>query len=155
MTVYSPGDGYTTLLGNGIAAELDEWALGTWRESSAYGTDDTRPIYIGPNEPPQAPDERLIVTVHTPMRVAGSRALVETSVGLNYRAEPTDDDRPARNLLDALYRRLDRLGPHTFGAVQIGAVLHQSSGLLGQDGARRYSASATYLFRGRLASVNV
>lgn len=151
----STADGYSAHLVQGVAAALAAWELGTYRDDGQYVAGEFRPIYFGPSEPPNSPDERLLLTVGTPARSAsGSTRTVLTPVGFNWRGAEDGDVLEAVNVIDQIERRLHRLAHYQFGAVRVGLVLRDSAGALGQDGRRRQGASATYTFRGRLDSVN-
>ena len=150
-------DGRTAALLDGLATALAEWDIASYNAAGYGANPPLRPIYFGPNEPATAPAERLILTPGVELLSAGR--ISQLAIGFNYRGPaPTDsaaaDPLGPQNMLDLLYRRLHKLAHYTFGTVPIGLVTRQSSGMIGQDAKRRYGGSATYLFRGRIGSVN-
>ncbi len=140
-------------LAHGIAQALADWDIVTYTGPDAtVPADAVRPLYFGPDEPANTPDERVLLTVRPAVKIRGQ--IVGVPVALLWRGEPGTIAQDGLNFTGLLFRRLDRLSHYTFGTVRVGAVLYQSAGTLGPDTKRRASASANYLFRGILASVN-
>lgn len=146
-------DSLEALLVVGLATELAAWGIGTYDENG-YAPDAVLPIYFGPDEPANTPDERLLLTVRTWIPGTTGPRVGETPVGFNWRGPADADPLAAVNFLGLLYRRLHRLSHHSFGPVRVGLVRRSSAGAIGRDTNRRPGATATYMFRGLLASVN-
>jgi hypothetical protein len=144
-----------SLLTLGFAAQLDAWGIGTWEAEADYTAVSVRPIYLGPDEPANAPDERIILTVRSPRPVTGSPRTVDVPIGINWRGPADGDQHGAIDFLGVLHRRLDHLGPRTFGSVPVNGLRRQDAGPIGRDSRRRAGATATYLFRCRPALVNI
>jgi len=136
----------------GLAEALAEWDIVSYSDAAKYGTDDVRPLYFGPNEPANTPDERVLLTVRPSAIVRGQ--IAATSVGINWRGGVGADPLDGLNFTGLLFRRLHRLSHYQFGAVRVGAVLFNSAGNIGSDASRRPGATANYTFRGLLPSVN-
>lgn len=146
-------DGLEAQLVLGLLEALDAWELLTWSADAAYAPTVIRPAFIGPDEPANAPAERVIVTPRTPRRL--TVRTVDVPVGINYRGPEDGDELGGTNYLGQLRRRLYRLPARSFGAVRVNGVRIQDEGPIGRDSRRRVGATATYLFRCREALVNV
>lgn len=146
-------DALEVQLAHGLAQQLADWDIVSYAgPDAAYEADAVRPLYFGPDEPANSPDERVLLTVRPATKVRGS--IVVVPVGFLWRGPVGSIAQDGLNFTGMLFRRLDRLSHHAFGTARVGAVLYQNAGTLGTDTKRRASASANYLFRGILASVN-
>jgi hypothetical protein len=145
-------DGLETLLALGLLDALDGWDLLTWQESAAYPSNVVRPAYIGPADPPNAPDERVLVTPRTAIAERGRVVLVP--VGIAWRGPVDGDPLAGLNYLAILERRLYRLPAMTLGTVPVAGCRRADAGPLPPDAERRPRAAATYLFRCRMATVS-
>jgi hypothetical protein len=138
----------------GLAEQLGTWDIVTFEASGEYDVDAVRPVYLGPNEPVNAPDDRVVLVARTPLAVGESRRTVDVPVGIGWRSAVDADPLEAVKFLGLIRRRLVRLGRVDLGGIPVNGVRHQYSGALGRDTARRLGASATYLFRCREATAN-
>lgn len=138
-------DSIETLLALGIAAELGESDIVTYAPSGTYPADAVRPLYFGPDEPANTPDERVLLTVRPAVPTRGRIGVV--TAGISWRGPVDGDPLAGLNFVGLLFRRLHRLDHHAFGAVRVGTTRQTSAGTLGRDARRRPAASANYLFR--------
>jgi len=138
----------------GLAAQLGEWDIVTFEPSGQYALDAVRPVYLGPNDPVNAPDERVVLTPRTPIAVPTSRRSVDVPIAIGWRGPVDGDPAGAVNFLGLLRRRFVRLGRLDLDGIPVNGVRHQYSGALPRDTGRRFGASATYLFRCREATAN-
>lgn len=136
----------------GFLAALDAWSLVTWRPLTEYQPSDVRPAYLGPTDPPNAPDERVLLTPRVAVQVPGSQ-FVDVPLGFLYRGPVGGSALVALDVLGAVRRRLRGLPPQTYGTVRA-SLPRVTGGVLPVDGNRRPLASATILFRCRPARVN-
>ncbi len=113
-------DGLEAQLVLGLLDALDAWDLLTWSPDAAYASDAVLPAFIGPDEPANAPAERVIVTPRTPRRL--TTRIVDVPVGINYRGPEDGDELAATNYLGLLRRRLYRLPATRFGDVRVNGV---------------------------------
>lgn len=151
-------EGLEVQLAVGLAAQLAAWDVVSYVADGVYPSGVVRPLYFGPDEPVNAPDERVILTPRTALEVGPSRRTVEVPVGFNWRGRPQTDAGGQHYLdgldfLSMLRRRLPRFAG-TLGGIPVSGVRHESSGSIGNDSRRRPGATATYLFRCRLVGVN-
>lgn len=145
-------DGLEARVALGFLTKLDEWDLVTWSETEPYTAETVRPAYLGPSEPANAPHERVIVTARTALQIRGQ--IVDVPLGVAWRGPVDGDDLQGVNFLGLLARRLYRIGPLELGGVRVAGARIESSGVLPRDSSRRLMATATILFRARIASAN-
>lgn len=139
----------------GIAAQLAEWDIAAWSGGIDVEYPDpmpARPIYLGPDEPANTPDERVLLTVKPAMPVRGR--ITETPVSFNWRGADGGDPLDGLRFTGLLYRRLHRLAHFQFGVVRVGLVRQTSAGTIGRDSRRRPGATANYLVRGLNPTAN-
>lgn len=140
-------------LARALATQLAAWDIVTYRASGEYQSADVRPLYLGPDEPANAPAERVLLTVSPVVPLRG--LIGEIPVSFNYRGAEGAGAFVGLNFAGLLRRRLHKLAHFTFGTVPVGLVRETSAGSIGRDGRRRPGATANYLFRGQFAgSVN-
>lgn len=148
-----------SLLVLGFAEQLEVWDIVTWQPTGLYDPAALRPAYLGPDEPVNAPAERVLLTVRDPLPIDGTRHTVDVPIGINWRGPEPDaggvsDPLGGHNFLGLLKRRLHRHGPITLGEIPVSAIRFSTGGSIGADARGRYGATATYLFRCREASAN-
>jgi len=151
-------DSLQALLVDGLAQQLADWDVVSYEPTGEYDpiADFPRPVYFGPDEPANAPAERVLLTVRTPLTLASSSrsSTVDVPVGINWRGPEGGDQLAAANFLGLLSRRFRRMGKITLGTIPVNGVRLSSAGTIGRDSRRRQGATATYLFRCREASAN-
>lgn len=148
-------DSLESALAAGLGARLAAWDIVTFSADQTYDLDALRPAFYGPDEPPNAPDERVLLTVRTPIPVPDTRKTVDVPVGFNWRGTAGGDPLEGGRFLGLLKRRLHRFGPAMFGEIPVAIVRFQNGGTIGRDSRRRLGATATYHFRCREATANL
>ena len=144
-------DGIETLVAVGLCAQLAAWDLVEWSEGE-IPAGAVRAARLGPVEPPNMPDERVLVTPRPAIVVRGQ--VVDLPIGIAWRGAVDADPLQGLNFLAALQRRLYRLPPITLGGARVSGARVESSGMLPPDTARRPAATASILFRARIPSAN-
>lgn len=144
-------DDIEALVAVGFLEQLAEWDLVTW-EPGQIAPDAVRPARLGPDEPANMPDERVLVTPRAVLPVRGR--IVDVGIGIAWRGPVDGDALDGLNFIGAIRRRLYRIPPMTFGTVRVSGARIESSGMLPRDTARRPAATASILFRALIARVN-
>lgn len=146
-------DSMEATLADAVALQLAAWEIVSYRgRTTAFEDGDNRPLYLGPDEPVNAPAERVLLTVRPSLVIRGR--IAETQIGFNWRGPENGDPLAAVSFTGMLYRRLHRLAHFAFGTVHVGLVRQLSAGSIGRDSRQRPGATANYSFRGLNPSVN-
>lgn len=155
-TVADLAPGIVSQLVVGLGAQLADWELCTFESSAPYAVDAVKPTYIGPNEPANAPDSRILLTGGRGIPVLSTRRTYDYPVTIAWRLAPwpAGNVNHANDFLDTLRRRLVGLGPITLGGIPVNGVRFAYDGVLARDSRQRHEAVARYLFRAREASAN-
>jgi len=145
-------DGLEVQVALGLLTALDGWDILTYAATGTYPANVLRPAYLGADDPPAAPDERVLVTPRVAIPERGR--IVSVPVALSWRGAVDAESVAGLNFLALLERRLYRLPAATWGQVSISGARRSEAGALSRDAQRRPRAAATYLFRCRMASAN-
>lgn len=142
-------------IAEGLAEQLAAWDIVTYlADDATYPADAVRPLYFGPADPPNAPDERVLLTASSGVRVPETRRQLDVPVAILWRGEPDADPLEALNFLGLLGRRFVGMHRLNLAGVPVNGIRRAYAGTIPPDASRRPSASVRYLFRCREASAN-
>jgi hypothetical protein len=135
----APGDGWTSRLIAGLAQQLENAGVGTYRATGAYQPGE---IAILDRAIPDKPDR--IITLSAYPVGSSMPGLADHQTAVQIRVRGTQDPRVCDDLADAVFDVLDGAEGLDLGGVHVVQMWRQSYTSLGQDQHGRWERSENY-----------
>lgn len=132
---------FTTDFLTGIAQQLHDAGIGTYRPTTSYLAGETAIVFM---DMPTAPDRAIVLNAYSPGATDSPNVPVSLiALQARIRGNPGQPLDPVA-IKDAVYNLFHGLSHRTYGTCHVNQILHQSTIPNGKDDSKRWEVSINF-----------